>query len=281
MPDEPVLSYCAAEIRRYDRDRFLTALFAPPAIRENLFALYAFNHEIAKTRESVSEPMVGRIRLQWWREALDGIEANEPRKHEVVEALYRAQQSGLKIESLRPLIDAREFDLDETAPATLDELVAYARKTSGKLGLTAASLLEIDDPDTLKAVEDAGTAHAVVGLIRAIPFHSRDRRRFIPDDVIAESGAGLDDLFELRSSEELKVAVSRIARTADKLIREARKTRTRQGRAAMPLLLLTSVAASNLKRIEKAGYDPASRAILTASPMLAANLWLRATIGRY
>lgn len=281
MPDEPVLSYCAAEIRRYDRDRFLTALFAPPTIRENLFALYAFNHEIAKTRESVSEPMVGRIRLQWWREALDGIEANEPRKHEVVEALYRAQQSGLKIDSLRPLIDAREFDLDETAPATLDELVAYARKTSGKLGLTAASLLDIDDPDTLKAVEDAGTAHAVVGLIRAIPFHSRDRRRFIPDDVIAESGAGLDDLFELRSSEELKVAVSRIARTADKLIREARKTRTRQGRAAMPLLLLTSVAASNLKRIEKAGYDPASRAILTASPMLAANLWLRATIGRY
>ena len=116
MPDEPVLSYCAAEIRRYDRDRFLTALFAPPAIRENLFALYAFNHEIAKTRESVSEPMVGRIRLQWWREALDGIEANEPRKHEVVEALYHAQQSGLKIDSLRPLIDAREFDLDETAP---------------------------------------------------------------------------------------------------------------------------------------------------------------------
>ena len=281
MPDEPSLSYCAAEIRRYDRDRFLTGLFAPPAIREDLFALYAFNHEIAKTRESVSEPMVGRIRLQWWREALDGIVANEPRKHEVVEALHRAQQSGLKIDSLRPLIDAREFDLDETAPATLDELVAYARKTSGGLSRIAASLMEIDDAETLAAVEHAGTAHAVVGLIRAIPFHSRDRRRFIPDDIIAESGAGLDDLFELRSSEELKAAVSRIAKAAEGLIRQAREAPTKQGRAAMPLLLLTSVAASNLKRIAKSGYDPTSRAILTASPMLAASLWLRATVGRY
>ncbi|MEQ8708635.1 MAG: phytoene/squalene synthase family protein [Rhodospirillales bacterium] len=281
MPDEPALSYCAAEIRRYDRDRFLTALFAPPDRRENLFALYAFNHEIAKTRESVSEPMVGRIRLQWWREALDGIEANEPRKHEVVEALYRAQQSGLEIDSLRPLIDAREFDLDETAPATLDELVTYARKTSGGLSRAAASLLDINDPETLEAVEHAGTAHAVVGLIRAIPFHSRDRRRFIPDDIIAESGAGLDDLFELRPSAELKTAISRIAKAGDELIRQARQTRTRQGRAAMPLLLLATVAASNLRRIAKAGYDPTSRAILTASPMLAASLWLRATIGRY
>jgi len=67
------LSLCAAELRRGDRDRFLTALFAPADRREALFALYAFNLELARIRESVSQPMLGLIRLQWWRDGLDAI----------------------------------------------------------------------------------------------------------------------------------------------------------------------------------------------------------------
>src|ERR1041385_2992054 len=58
----------AALCRRHDRDRYQTALFAPADRREALFALYAFNYEIARVREIVSEPMLGQIRLQWWRE---------------------------------------------------------------------------------------------------------------------------------------------------------------------------------------------------------------------
>src|SRR5256885_12928157 len=62
------LSPVAALVRRHDRDRFQTVLFAPAARREALFALYAFNYEIARVRESVTLPMLGQIRLQWWRE---------------------------------------------------------------------------------------------------------------------------------------------------------------------------------------------------------------------
>ena len=58
-------------VRRHDRDRYQTALFAPADRREALFALYAFNYEIARVRESVTQPMLGQIRLQWWREVID------------------------------------------------------------------------------------------------------------------------------------------------------------------------------------------------------------------
>ena len=65
-----------------DNDRFLTALFAAAAEREALFALYAFNIEIAKTRETVSEPLIGQMRLQWWRDAIDEIFGDGPvRRH--------------------------------------------------------------------------------------------------------------------------------------------------------------------------------------------------------
>lgn len=77
------LSYCGRQVRRYDHDRFLTSLFAPAARREGLLALYAFNVEIAKTAEVVSEAMLGQIRLQWWREAIEALYAGAPPEHEV------------------------------------------------------------------------------------------------------------------------------------------------------------------------------------------------------
>ncbi|HEY4547783.1 MAG TPA: squalene/phytoene synthase family protein, partial [Pedomonas sp.] len=78
------LSPTAETVRRHDRERYLTALFAPADRREALFALYAFNYEVAKTREAVTEKTLGRIRLEWWRETIDGIYAGAtPRAHYV------------------------------------------------------------------------------------------------------------------------------------------------------------------------------------------------------
>ncbi|MGD0108468.1 MAG: squalene/phytoene synthase family protein [Rhodopila sp.] len=62
----------AALVRRHDPDRFLTALFAPPERRHALLTLYAFNHELARAREVASEPALALIRLQWWREVVEG-----------------------------------------------------------------------------------------------------------------------------------------------------------------------------------------------------------------
>src|SRR4051812_12730884 len=79
----------AGEIgRRYDRDRYQTGLFAPSDRREALFALYAFNYEVARVRESVTQPMLGQIRLQWWREVIAASYAGAPaRRHEIVQPL--------------------------------------------------------------------------------------------------------------------------------------------------------------------------------------------------
>lgn len=275
------MSYCAAEVRRHDRDRFLTALFAPADRREELFALYAFANEVAKTRETVSEPMIGRIRLQWWREALDGIRDGEPRKHEVVEALDRARSSGLDTESLRPLIDAREFDLEDEAPKDMDALVGYARSTAGALNRIAATYLGATEEKTLIAAEEAGVAHALTGLVRALPFHARDRRRFLPDDVIEETGLALDDLFELRPKEELRQAVRQVCEHAARHLETARSDYGNDHRLALPALLLGTIAGHNIRRIAKADHSPGDRSLLSVSAMLPVILWVRNFTGRY
>src|SRR5690349_13344758 len=107
----------AAFVQRHDPDRFLTALFAPAERRDALFTLYAFNHELARAREVVSEAPLALIRLQWWREVVEGAD----RRHEVAEPLRAALAAGaLRAADLLAMIDAREAEV-ETAFETLEE----------------------------------------------------------------------------------------------------------------------------------------------------------------
>jgi len=119
----PTLSYCARQVRWFDRERYLSALFVPAPSRERVFALYACNLEIAKTRESVSEPLIGQMRLTWWFEAIDELYAGRVRRHPVVEALAAGgARERLDRALFERLLGGREFDLEDEPPATLAEL---------------------------------------------------------------------------------------------------------------------------------------------------------------
>ena len=74
-------------VRAADRDRYLSVLYAPEDKRPALFALYAFNAEIASVRDRIREALPGEIRLQWWR---DAIAKGEAGGHPLAEALLAA-----------------------------------------------------------------------------------------------------------------------------------------------------------------------------------------------
>ena len=80
-----VYEHCARTVRELDRDRYIADLFAPAAARKHLFALHAFSAEVARIRDTVSDPVLGEIRLQWWRDALIAGGGGHP----VASALHR------------------------------------------------------------------------------------------------------------------------------------------------------------------------------------------------
>ena len=84
MMAAPKLSYCAEQVQKFDNDRFLCSLFAPPAEREALAAIGAFNIEIARIREQVHEPLLGHMRLRWWTDVLDSVWAGTLPQHPVI-----------------------------------------------------------------------------------------------------------------------------------------------------------------------------------------------------
>jgi len=169
---------CAAAVEAHDHDRWLAALFAPDARRPGLMALYAFNLEVSRVRETVREPMLGEIRLQWWRETLDGCAEGRPREQPVARALARHVTEPAAWSRLQALIDARGADLDAGPPP---DLAAYAAGTAGNLTEAAAILLGHGDSGTLAAARQAGTAYGLIGLVRAAPFLASHGRPWIEE----------------------------------------------------------------------------------------------------
>src|SRR5665213_2006368 len=85
--DAALASRLAASVRAADPDRYFATLFAPAAQRPFLLALYAFNAEVARVAETVREPMLGAIKLEWWRETSEGASRGTPRNHDVARGL--------------------------------------------------------------------------------------------------------------------------------------------------------------------------------------------------
>ena len=120
-------AHSAAQVREKDRERYLATLFAPAEKREALFALYAFALEIGRVRDLAREPMPGEIRLQWWREVIEGAREGEAAAHPVATALRDATaRYGLDGSRLTAFIDAHAFDLYDEPFRTLDDLDNHA-----------------------------------------------------------------------------------------------------------------------------------------------------------
>jgi 15-cis-phytoene synthase len=160
--------HCEQLVRAADKDRFLGALFAPAEKRESLFALYAFNAEVARVAGIVREPMAGEIRLQWWRDVLAGERAGEAAANPVAAALLdTVARHALPAEPLIKLVEARAFDLYDDPMPTLAALEAYLAATSSALIALAARILAGDHLAIAQAAEPAGLAYGMTGLLRA------------------------------------------------------------------------------------------------------------------
>ncbi|HEX6859160.1 MAG TPA: squalene/phytoene synthase family protein [Caulobacteraceae bacterium] len=162
-------------VKRADPDRWLASRFiGDTAARADVVALYALNHELARVASSVREPLMGEIRLTWWREAFEEIIAGKPpRKHPVVEA---AAAAAIPNAALGTLPEGRFAELD-AGPLEEDALFAYLDRTAGAVMTLAAQRL---DPEAhLEQVRGAARAFGLAGLWRA---KKAGRRSRLPED---------------------------------------------------------------------------------------------------
>ncbi len=257
MADPRGLSENGMTVRRYDRDRFITALFAPPERREDLFTLYAFNIEIARIRETVSEAMLGQIRLQWWRDTMDRVCAGTPGHHPLADQLSElVLRQSLPRPLFDRLIEAREHDMLDQPLESLAQLKLYVEDSSAGLSELAALVLGGEDAATQEAARHVGQAWGLIGLLRAHPFMIKARRLHLP---ITEKGLDIEEVLAGEKPPGLIELAEQIAQTAAGHLASARKLRRGVSRAAIPALLQAKLADAYLGKLRKTGFDVTDR----------------------
>lgn len=215
----------AERVARSDPERWRAAMTAPADKRPGLFALYAFNLEIARAPWVTSEPMLAEIRLRWWADAIAEIAAGmPPRRHEIVQPLAQAiLAAGLPPILFEEMIAARAGDADGTPPADRAALDRYLARTAGHLMELAARYLGATEA-ALPPVRDFAQGAGIAALLRAVPeLRARGRDPLPP---------GIEPLA--------------LARDGLALIARARAERARVPSAVAPALLAGVLAAPRL-----------------------------------
>lgn len=277
---EQRLSACAEQVRRNDPDRFLTTLFAPAQAREDLFALYALNDELARAAEAASEPLVGAMRLQWWRDALDAVAAGRPPRHPVAEALAAARPAW-PAARLAALADARDQDMAETPPADMKALEAYVEATAGALAALALDRLGVADARARQAGHHAAIAYGLAGVIRSVPAHAARGCVLLPGNVMAEARLAPAAIGHKDARPALAGVVASVAELAWAHDEAARRVAPPRRRDALPVLLWATLARVDLARLRRAGHDPFAPSLARPAPLRRVVVSWRAVRGRF
>ncbi|HWE06843.1 MAG TPA: squalene/phytoene synthase family protein, partial [Rhizomicrobium sp.] len=173
------------------------------------------------------------IRLQWWREALEGACDGRPRAHPASIGLAEIFACASPPRELfERLVDARAPESASAPLADLEALEAYADASSASLMRIAAHILDMW-ADVEIAAREAGRAYGLARILRAIPRCVARGRMPLPADLLVAEGLSVADVFSARDSVALKRAIARVADAAQTHFAQARKMQIpRETRAA-------------------------------------------------
>ena len=180
-------AFCADLVRAHDFERYASTLFVDADRRRALLALYAFNVEISRVREQVSQPLPGEIRLQWWTDMLagaghGGVEGNPV----AAELLQTSGEFRLPAEPLLRLIEEHQFDLYNDPMPSMAALEGYVTETSSALFSLGARILEPPSAVIDHLARHAGLAQGIAQVMAALPFDTARRQLFLPLQLLQQ-----------------------------------------------------------------------------------------------
>jgi phytoene synthase len=242
-----------AALQKSDPDRRLAALFASSEARQGLLTLYAFNHEISRVADAVSESLIGEMKLTWWRDAVSDLYASPPviRRHDVTEGLSVLVDRVSEAELLA-LIEPRLDDISARPYASQTDVLDYVDRTSGALMSLALKICGVElDPNW---VRDAGRAWGLTGLLRAFAHRASIGRAPLGGDALATVGASPAMLAQGLGEEKVLEALIPVRAAA----KEAYETFHAYGKLpieAVPAMGYTVLARGYMKRLPAGAYQ--------------------------
>jgi phytoene synthase len=283
--DSAVYQACLATLRDTDFDRYLACLLMPEPQRGAVAALYAFNAELARIRDAVREPVAGEIRLQWWREVIEGDRAREAAASPLAAGLMRAADAfRLPRAPLLAMTEARVFDLYDDPMQDVAMFEGYAGETASALIQLSAMVLDQDQAlAAAEAAGHAGIAQLVAGCLLLLPLHRSRHQVFIPGDILAATGLDAATFLAAGATPQSAQAILAFAGYGRDHLARARRAEAASGisGAARLAFLPVALAETVFARAEKAGAAALEQSLRPSQLRRQWQLWRAARRGRF
>ncbi|MBB3566049.1 phytoene/squalene synthase family protein [Rhizobium sp. BK491] len=254
---------CLATLRDTDRDRYLACLLAPEEKRPALAALYAFNAELARVRDLVHEPLPGEVRMQYWRDLLEGQSHGSSEANPLASELLTAiEEYRLPRQTLINMIDARIFDLYDDPMESRSSLEGYAGETASALIQLVSLVLSADEAKrSADAAGHAGVAQAIAGLLLLMPLNRHRGQVYLPLEILSATGLDRDSFLAGEDKPRISAAVEAFAGLGREHLAKARAAGAIP-QAVFPAFLPVTLAEPVLQKAQKLGADIFDRSLV-------------------
>jgi 15-cis-phytoene synthase len=249
--------FCAELVRTHDFPRYVSTLFVPAEQRRALVALYAFNVEISRVHEQVSQPLPGEMRLQWWTDMLAGTAHGGVEGNPVAAELMLAIRNWrLPVERLSRLIDEHQFDLYNDPMPTMAALEGYINDTSSALFTLGAGIAGRPSEAIDHLARHAGLAQGIAQVIAALPLDASRRQLFVPQQVLESHGCGIEEVFAGKQTPKLRAALDQLLGEARGHLKTAYTLLADVPPQMRPVFLPLAMVERDLLRMSRADNDP-------------------------
>ncbi|HLG84033.1 MAG TPA: phytoene/squalene synthase family protein [Bradyrhizobium sp.] len=256
--DNTAAAFCADLVRSHDFARYAATLFLPADMRRALLALYAFNVEITRVRDQVSQALPGEIRLQWWTDMLAGHAHGSAEGNPVAAELMHVIGLGeLPVEKLSRLIEEHQFDLYNDPMPTMAALEGYLNDTSSALFALAAQIAGgPPSPEVDHLARHAGLAQGFVHVIASLAHDASRRQLFLPQQVLAQHGSDLEEVFAGKLTQRVRSAVDQLLAEARGHLETAYGLLGEAPEEVRPVFLPLALVRRDLRRLSRPDNDP-------------------------
>ncbi|RZF46944.1 hypothetical protein LSTR_LSTR012541 [Laodelphax striatellus] len=218
--------YCAGLVRKSDYENFICTLLLNSGIRSLAFAVRAFNIEVARVQDNVSDMKIGRMRLQFWLETIDSVFKDEVRDHPVVQELHRTLQHHKSKElfkkNLRSLVTSRIEPITSSSFKTLEDMERYSESSVSPVHYMILQGAGISNVHADHAASHLGKAQGLMNLVRSLPHSTKARVVPLPQELLIKHGLSQEKVIRGQGGDNLREVVFDVASRAKQHLEKAR-----------------------------------------------------------
>ena len=239
----------------------LAARVLPPSCRDDVAVLYAYCRRADDLIDDAT-PAEQPALIDGLSAELASVYAREPQTDPVLAEFQRVVLHYAIPEAYpRTLLDGFRSDVGVVRIGTVSELLLYAHRVAGVVGLMSCRVFGVDDARALEHANHLGIAMQLTNVCRDVAEDWGKARVYLPSELLG-SAAGAP--LEPRSAARVELALRRLLELADRYYASGDR-----GLPALPFRVAIAVRAARLvyaaigARIAAQGYDVhAGRAVV-------------------